>query len=81
MIKAKVEDQRASTAAVPEIGEQGDGPSVDASVDGAALSRRQGDAAGSGESLESRCDFVLHDADGEWLMRQNCPEIERKAEG
>jgi hypothetical protein len=27
------------------------------------------------EMPESRCDFILQDADGESLMRRDCPEI------
>jgi hypothetical protein len=27
------------------------------------------------EMPESRCNFVLHEADGEWLMSHDCPEI------
>ena len=26
---------------------------------------------------ESRCDFILHDVDGELVMRHDCPEIRR----
>jgi hypothetical protein len=33
---------------------------------------------GMREIPESRGDFVLHDADGESLMPQNCPERGRK---
>jgi hypothetical protein len=30
------------------------------------------------EMPESRCDFSLQDADGEWVMSEDCPEIKRK---
>jgi hypothetical protein len=49
-----------------------------AAVNRKALSRRKRDAAGDIELAESRCDFVMQDADGEWLMPRDCPEIGRK---
>ena len=36
---------------------------------------------GAGEIPESRCNFVLQDADGEWLMSQDCPGFSRPRTG
>jgi hypothetical protein len=50
-------------------------------LDGLALSLHQRAAATNTKLPESGCDFILHDADGEGLMRHECPEIWRgKAE-
>ena len=34
--------------------------------------------AGWREIPESRCGFILHEADGEWLMRKECPAFARQ---
>jgi hypothetical protein len=38
------------------------------------LSEADGELLGMHEMPESRCDFILHDADGEMLMRKDCTE-------
>jgi hypothetical protein len=69
--RAKIRDQ------MPEIrGQRGSsGQCASASVDEAALYRHQRATAGNSGSPESRCEFVLQDADGEVLMRRECPEM------
>jgi len=51
------------------------GQRAGASVDGVALSRHQLDTDENTVTPECGCDFVLHDSDGELLMREECPEI------
>jgi hypothetical protein len=41
------------------------------------LSRTPMDRCGSAEIPESKCDFILHEADAEWLMPRVCPEMGR----
>jgi hypothetical protein len=41
--------------------------------------REAGDGVvGKHEIPESGCEFVLHDVGGEWLMPQECPEMEER---
>jgi hypothetical protein len=42
------------------------------------LNQADGGLIGMLEMPESRCSFILYDADGELLMRRECPEIRRR---